>query len=854
AALDGFELSSVKPGATAGSPADVVLVGGSLHGIPKTLVGKLRTPQAAITNDEPSISFAAQPSLGQIELAYRNYLDPDLFGAVPTSHNPFGDVLTQQIALQQHGDRIKAHLEVVGLQSATYRPVRAADGTPLDTKVIKLGFLGTQTAHAFLDVAKSPTDHLLSDIALFDIPSDVDVCLRADHTAGAPAAATGEGTWCDSLAGDQGGVRVHTDHPTSGIDIDAYARQEAAGLPELAARLVVTDLPPTLQVILPAGASKAFAVDGLQSDGTTAQGIGQVVAELTKGGDIDADGWANDQSRPFTRRALPEDPILNFGTPFPAPAPSNHQHLSLAKANDLLQVKASIGDRTPGVPGSEVEHISVLDDHCAAFAGRPDFPAYPPADATTSYQCIAASFSDSTLAQADPLDLSVADGFAGGGAGTTSMRLHEAGLTDVPKSFQMTLADTPVTAGADEALRTPCGTVQTTTTPPAAGSCMPPLVRFDQPAPGPQLFGSLETGDADVLNRLAKGELAPKALEAPDLTSVPSQPGITVQQLAPDDTGLSATTVRFRLDVPQSLTLQQPQSWKHDDGTVVDAEGHTSAAQSAKDIRFAYAMHDAAGNADTAPAGTFALYSLDGSKETVISDPSNFAQGLSIPKELGLAIYVRDSAEKGATFLQLDGRTSRPLDAALQMFDHSVRPDEIAPADEPTNYANQDVSATGLERTTLKLLQLPAIDPTAPVDQPSFRIRFEKFGAPKGATTTSGADDGTRKQILGSLDAALTFLPGTRRVEGALFMNAPLIGLEVAAFGDVDSPDATAPKTEATMTADLFFDKLVFHHQAGDDQEDVVSNLRLAVDVTQFTDFRARNNVAGLSIDVSGPN
>ena len=857
ASLTDFHLSSVtrvEPEEDEEGPptSDVFIVDGSLLNLPEDLVGKLYSPQPDIEDDEAAMSFEANPSLGRLDLTVQDFAPPDLFAAVPPPHAGAATDHPIEIAVQQYGERTKARVKVPDLQRAGFAPVRDAEGRPLDTKAITLGFVGpSKSVRAYLDLAKSSTEHVTADVIVQDLPNEIDVCVRGERTAGAAAPAEGLATWCDGVDDDQGAVRVKTGEDATGIDLDAYVRQVAVGAPKLAARLAVIDLPATLQVGLPIGEDADLELEGLAGDGTP-RGIGQIDAELASAADIEVDGWT-DLTRPFTRRPLPTRPT-HPGSPFPAEA-TGRQHLAVAKAGDLLHVQAFIGDRTPGIAGSELRRLDVLNEACPAPQPTPpDHPEFPDG-AENKYQCVRAGFSPPSSGLADPLDLSIAEGFQDQQG--EIRRLHHAGLTDIPERFQMTLSDAPTTEGEDEELRDRCPTVSDDVIQQGKAApieidpldCVPPLLRFDKSEGASELFGAFDDGDAGVL---ADPDLIPEDPTI-DFDAVPTGRGLRVKVLKPPATEGSAITARFRLALPRSLTIEQPQQWSEE---VITNAGTTQqgAAESSKDVRVAYAVRTAAGQPVDDALGSFAVYVRDGDKDLLVRDADDPGAGITLPGELSLDLYVRDTALQGRTFLQADGRTTVTLDLGVHLFDRSVRPDVVSP--EPDVNDNPEVDAAGLERVSFQLLNLQPIQPGMAPDEPSFRVRFEKLGAPKLYTQNTSTAT-MRQQFIGSLDATLDLAPGgvpSRRVEAVLYMDAPRIGFEIEGYPTMTGPQPATGQAQLSIHASLFFDKMNYRltDDANDNHIKVVSRLRADLDVTKATNFRLRNNIAGIDAHLVG--
>ena len=850
AKLSALDLSMVSPVKDADPPAsDALLLGGTFEGIPADVAGKLRKPKATIPGDEPDLEIVAEPSLGTLDLDLRTSLDPDTFDPVPPAHLPQPAPFGQEIAVQAEGEDVKAHVHTTDLTRVAYRSVRDAEDRPLPTKVIALEFDGAQTARLYADLRKlegGAVDRLTADIVAPHLPSGLAVCFRGAQPASTPEPAELDGTWCDTVADDQGAVEVvGTDGTDPTTSVDAYVRSETNGGTELvAARLGATNVPPILRATLPGRDDSGLDIVGFDTDGTTSRGIGELQVEAALGGDLARGGWTAAES-PFRDRPLPTS-VNGYNTPFPVPAPPG-QHMSVGLDGDRLHLSARLG------PGSQLQQLRMTNAPCAAPSNQPpDYPHYPLDDDTIDYRCIGGRFSPS--AAGDALALSVARGTGP----EDILRLHHAGLTDIPSWFQMTLADAPPTKGTDDLLRQRCGLASAGTQP---EDCLPPLIRFDQPSAASELFGVLEQGDPFVAftSSFYVPSCKPSGSTcAPDFDVAPpaGERGIRVKVLdvKPNAQLPSASLLKagFRLAVPQSLTVASPQTWAWE-----SEADETARSESAKDIRFAYAVRNAAG-VPVNDLGRFAAFVHDHGQDILVTDIES-AQGILLPGELDLGLYLRDTEVQGRKFLQIDGRSSKTLNAQLALFDGNLRPSDL----EETLYSD----VAGLERTTLKLRDVPAAAAGDPPDRPSFRIRFEMIKPPGDPGTPTVEGPPSALQLLGDLIADLDFDPDgspARRIEAVMSLNGPLVGLEIVAFEDVDSPPAhqeNAPNTtrkpaQFGLTADLVFEKL--NYQLDDFDEDtyihIESALSLHLDAQQAERFILRNNVASFNATVAGAN
>ena len=202
--------------------------------------------------------------------------------------------------------------------------------------------------------------------------------------------------------------------------------------------------------------------------GTTPDGIGRIKVEAASF-DVMSHGYGAD---------IPFEPKYVTQSPFPAPS-FGEQHVTGVLADGDFQAKLLIGDNSSN-SASRLQRIRMSPEPCPAPANNPpDYPHFP-IEVQSQYTCVRVDFFQTNPSVDDllRLDFTVKDG-------DKLISFKNGGITDIPPYIQLTLAKTPTTFGGDEALRPRCGKESDPSQP---ANCMPPMLRFDQPATT-RLFG-----------------------------------------------------------------------------------------------------------------------------------------------------------------------------------------------------------------------------------------------------------------------------------------------------------------------------------------------------------------------------
>ncbi|CAN5741953.1 hypothetical protein BH20ACT2_BH20ACT2_10730 [soil metagenome] len=840
-----LELSSVEPG-------EVLVVEGSLRGLPAVVAGTIDLA------DPPAFNVTATPALGALDATFRNFIAPDPTpGAAPERSVPGFGTPTQELVVFQRGDALRAEAHITDVSSVGFRTQRDADGDALDTRVVDVGFGGEQVVRAHVDLAPDPTERIIGDAVLTDVPSATSICFRGKLEAGQPAPgepAPGTATFCDGADDDEIAVEVARDPSAataSDLDVDAYFREESGGGGDvLAAHLRLDDVPPVVQGTFPSGADEGdldvTVFDRAPADpGTLVPGaIARIEAEVASF-DIASHGFTDP----------PFNPVEHPGGPFPAPVPDPaNQHISLVKAGDAMHARLRIGDTDPAVASSRLHHVEYADRKCEPpDPAPPDYPHYPERE-DTSYTCVRADFAQ-TSAAPDRLDLHVVTE-----DGAERLAVRDAGLTDVPAYLQITLADSSANLD-DGSLRPRC----TTEVDP---QCVPPLLRFDQPQDdGVVLFGMLEKGELGDLGTLRQLQPAERLA---DLDTAPGADGsgwaewddprgvrVKIGRFR-EDTDTEAATAAvagLRVALPRSLTLAAPQS-----ADASDRSGRENYFD-ASDVRIHLAARDGAGQPVPAGLGQLAgMVRLEEGSQVLLSavcgtdladrdepdDCAAFDAGFGLPAELGIDYFDRNHSGFGRQLIQLDGRLDRPTTIGARIIGEG---DEVP-----------------FGRLEAQIKNLPGSAPGDGPAQPSFRLRLENMGEGQVPPELRGepGDECSfffcvkASVVLQSVLAELDFQPGSRlparRVEAVINQQGKTRqGMEVRAF---DAVDGGGPTT-ATVEAELVVDPLDVFIRGGVPLVGgfhfiLDSDLNARVSLAETERFRLRHNLLHLDATYEG--
>ena len=711
----GLEFSSVSR-ADDGS-ADVLIATGQVLDLPQHVDGSLDMP--ATKDDAPSVEVNADPPLGTVDLLVRNFIAPDPvpFGA-PAQRAGLEDP-SQEVTYFQRGDSFKAEAHIGDVKGFAYRTVRDADNKSADTKVIRVDFGTNQVIRAYADIQPDEESRTIADVTLEDVPAGISVCFRGKKEKGAPA--PGEATFCDGanpafpIDDDEGAFQFKGASAAVNelLDIHAFVRHATGGGADILSGIVdVTDIPPVIQGTYPSGDTGELDVGGYLLDETTPDGINEIDVELASF-DIEDDGYGGD--RPFTQ-------FSNTQPPFPAPETSN-QHAHAVLVDEDMNVKARLG------PESQFQRIRMLDIACEkpddGFP-RVDYPEFP--DDGSDYTCIRADLSQSPT-DPDPLDLSFVKQ-----DGADRIALTDAGITDIPAYVQMTIAETEtMNDDADQTLRRPCG-------PAGDSDCMPPLLRFDQPA-NTNLFGMLEAGRSTDLVQVP--DIDPReTLEDLDQAAGllrRGRPGRAREDRhlrgrqgdrhRSDDESRTAVRAGVNIPIPQSLTVDQMQKWSTHDISGADEYWDAS------DTRFRYVVRDTNGNPKASLGELSAMmHTVPDGNQLLLSKPcftkpndrsslsvcdADYSEGVTIPGEVGLGIYTRNHTGNGRDFIQIDGRLSDTMHAGARILG--------------------GVGGFAVGRLEGEVKNIPANNHAT---NPAFRLRMEMVGEGKSPPEPGGGGGG----------------------------------------------------------------------------------------------------------------
>ncbi|HVU74031.1 MAG TPA: hypothetical protein VHE83_13790 [Mycobacteriales bacterium] len=750
-----FELSAVQGTATPLHPTakpDYLVFDGNITDLPKSIVGTLDAPNTVdfSTTDNP---------IGDITVTARNFLapDPTQIALPPQRTDNLGNPLPnpgEQFTFFQRGDAFKATGHVSHLTRVGYTTATDPNGTPLDTKVVHLGFGQNDTIRVYADIdnegstpAPDQPQHITGDVTLTNFPTALALCFRGAVTQpGTP----NTGTFCDAKASDggptpeQGAFQVMSDGtPPAGLGVHAFFRdQNESDGTVLSGAADVTGIPRVLQGTFSGGQAQiaGFAnIDG-NGIGTTPKGIDSISAELANS-DLSTTGYGNNP--PWSGNV--PSPLAAF----PAPPAGNGQFVYLAddsrNANaPAFHVQATVHN-LQGVTFSDQPCAKPASDASIGYTAPPDYPFLPtpgnPAPNTPSdnpdpsYTCIRADFTSKTN---DPLALS-----ADISTPTNHIAVTNAGLSYIPDFFQANLATAQATDTDTSQLRPTCGPASAA----HADDCVPAMMRIDTgyptPGPAPKLFGVVELGspaDTAKLDNTRAGDTnLADSLEATPTATTWSAGENTDGVRVKVGTGGKDPAVRaaLRLSIPKDITVDQFASWSctgpgpvksqfpvpgsgaHPDLGCPDTSAIGIKADqywSASDLTFHYTLR----GTDDKPASpgdlTAMIADLGTGGQTLVSgdniDPGSTVPadaGVPIPGELGLGVYLRDFPGVGQKFIQLEGRTSQSISAKAQIL-----------------------PAAGTDGTpiTATVQNIPAVDGSTPANGPSFRLRVQMEGDP----------------------------------------------------------------------------------------------------------------------------
>jgi hypothetical protein len=896
-----FEVSSVSLDPTTGSPK-VLIADGNIADIPKSVVGTLYFPSGG----SPDVDLTATPALGHVDAVVRNFIAPNpILQSVPDRSTGFG-APTQEVSFFQRGSAFEAEAHIGDVSGFGYQTATDASGVPLDTQLIRAQFGGNQVIRAYADIEPSDSDRMIGDVTLDNVPAGITMCLRGKdtHTSTTPEPgyveydgtyydepAPAQASFCD--AGDSNipvnpldGSFQYAGSPaagsSAGLGLDAFVRQSTGGNSDiLSGRVHIDGIPDVVEGTFPSSSTEGDldvgGFDPCGASGAPACGSGQSAGTLVPAGiqQITADLASFDISPSdagFTG-TVPYAPVEDDNAPFPVSVPTDgHQYVEAALHDSAFQVQADLG------PDSQLQQIEMLQQACAAPSNNPsDYPAFPATvnGTTVNYKCIEGNFVQTTPAA--PLDLGFIDQTPDG-----NQLSFAGGLTNLPSHMQMTLSD--VGDQTDSSLQA-CG--------PANGSlttgCVPPLVRFDQPADS-VLFGTLKYGSVANLGLLAgvtpvetsvDVDTPPDPYAATDPWSDWSANGMNgstdgVRAKIGINGGNLAAIVGLQIDVPQSLTIDQPLGW-----SASEANGQKDYWQ-ASDTKLHFVVRDSSGNpVGSIGQGAILLDDFDDGYQVLAGNPctsvplgdrtsnpgdcSDFDYGFHLPGEFGIAMYRRDNTGQGKDYMQIDGRVSDgtlPLDIGVRLL------------------AVGEQAAIGRLEAQIDNIPTTDNDPGLGPNDPTFRLQEEMVGngssPPTGGTNTPPQGEQTQSDcsayLCTQVDAKISSVfalfnfqptpaPPARLVQAVIDQQGSTKqGMEIAGFQGLTDSTPAAPIT-AQGFVDI--DPLNIYFDAGIPLIaglDLVlqSEVQASFDANDTTDFYLRENLlhietASLDQDLSDP-
>ena len=505
---------------------------------------------------------------------------------------------------------------------------------------------------------------------------------------------------------------------------------------------------------------------------------------------------------------MPWGALSKVGTVAAFPADPAGQHVRLHANPQDLHVRGEIHD---------LQAVLFDSEPCEAPYSTPagQLPFYPPTDLGNDYTCIRAKFQNDAEERLDlHVELDNADG--------TRMVLRDAGFTRIPDLIQATLAST-ATLNPDTSLRAPCPDI---TPDPGAINCMPPMLRLDTSG-NSTLFGMIEMGrgsdldhvrDIDAAATLADLDQHPLSWNTwgPDNTGARLRVVSYGTDTETDDDDRSAITAGLRVFVPESLTVDQFQTWS---GVTPGVNNHTDESS---DLRFHYAVREdvsgPAGGDDQVVTAIGELAALirdyDKGDETLATGIDE-NRGLPIPGELGLTMFVRHHVVAEADgcdddpechdkmFMQLEGRSSAKISARIRIIggdDASI----------------QDIGAN--------ILNLPNTT-GVPDDEPSFMLRVEmdkNVGEPTDELEEAflcivyclQTDIGIE-----SLNAEFNFEPVSnqpaRRIDAYIVMDGAANAAEIRGYDDIDANTGDDGTRKFSAKIDIAIDPMIIFLHIG---------------------------------------
>ena len=734
AALDVNDLTfaHVEP-KTADAPRDVVIASGQILGVPKDIRGRIAKPTDGA--DLPDVDVRATSAVTDVLLSYQNFVAPDPLPKTAPAVRTGVTSPDDYVHVFQRGDAVRANVHVGDLLAVGANQKRDGDDKVRDTMLFHAGFASDQDLRAYADLQPSVDSEgplagarIIVDATLQDVPANLDMCISG-------AQATDDGSldedgkpsldWCDHQPG--GGVQVIGQHAADepGVDVDAFVRIFGAkDIPLLAAVLDLDDVPAVVRAQLPGpkGLAEGTLDVAVFDAAMHPAGIGRIAV---KAATFDFPNLYPEKPR-YAEQIVDEDTFT-----IPA-ADLVHQHLAAVMVDGDFLVDARLGTTT-NEPASRLQHLAVLPEACAAPANKPaDYPRFPD-DEFSHYHCTQLGFQENSP-QDDPLSIYLIQQ-----TGPRQLALRNAGLSNVPPSLQITTTSTRLySADKESKFRAVCRSAKVE---PESADSAAPLMRFDQPA------NSILYGDLTYLENTDDAlQLAFMAPEDPDfLPNMNASPGADGSGWSDWDEPLGArikvarinddledgdgdgvvngeddedrpngqrigASASFRLNLPQSLTIDQIQKW-----AAKDPAGTENGTESS-DLSLRFAVRDSDGKPAPSLGRAAALLLLDDGMEVALAGPDKGPEGLQLPSEFGFKMFKRTQAwDLESKFIQLDGRASQPTSIGVRLNKDLKN--------EPTNNLTLALSAAIRNVPGFAGLTKPEenLDPT-------FSVLFEKVG------------------------------------------------------------------------------------------------------------------------------
>ena len=780
-----------------------------------------------LTDEAPTATFevldGATPGVDAIPGAtvhVQNFLSPDPTTGVVVPPRPVEDVYappnqTYTISAIQRGPAVRFDAQLPRVQSFGIRPVRSGEDTsslwrhPMGTTVINAGFEGDFNIRAYADLQPNPGLRIIGDVLIGDIPRETDVCIRGPRATD-PELVTplpfddepipGTGTWCDDEANiepGEGGLEIAQTPNTFGrkMDIDAFARLEfGGGSSVIAGRVDIRQMPQVVRARFGGSSGKDFELNTYEYadalGNLSPAGINRISFEAANFDLADSDTGYLAGQLPYSPLAgnLEAKEAPGGGGTFgglSVPTEFLHAAADLRGGTDLanigFHVRGQIGLEDSNLPSARLSHLLFSGDPCEvpviggsgsnANDPRGDYPDIPEGD-PAGYTCIRTDFFEDT--GVNPLLLDAIALLPG----DTAVRLHDAGISDLPPWIQVQLAEAETFTDPvnQRGWRRPCPSIDDN----RPGGCMAPLMRFDQPATT-FLYGQAEFGrisDFDDFDDPATDPVMP----APDFDALPNGADWANDPTAdsPDvgdrnnyDTGIRAKVLLYdgntpldfaddriaaraglRIQIPGSIQVEQIQNFdldlrqKNQDGEYIGGD-------KASDMRMAFTTRLPGGALQESIGDLAAMvHMVDSGAQILLTQPcpstedilddqetearvpcAEYNDGIPLPGHVAMTMYLRNHLEnvdvgpdgddklRSSTFVQIDGRISAEMNIGARLYGNGV----ALMSGGPTEGVFTGDGAVTAGTAEVAIRNLPSSGSTlgAHVYDPDFRFRAE---------------------------------------------------------------------------------------------------------------------------------